>query len=66
MVLSIPLSKAPILTVFYITKTRLLKYIENFTTKKGKLSDKKKSDIVHISAQKIDCGYPLEPPPPPH
>ena len=23
---------------------------------------KKKSDIFHISAQNIDCGYPLEPP----
>ena len=22
----------------------------------------KNSDIVHISAQNIDCGYPLEPP----
>ena len=31
-------------------------------TTKGKLSDKKKSDIFHIPAQKIDCGYSLEPP----
>ena len=23
---------------------------------------KKKSDIFHIPAQNIDCGYPLEPP----
>ena len=38
-------------------KTRLFKYIENFTTKKGKFSDKKKSNIFHISAQNIDCGY---------
>ena len=30
--------------------------------KKGKFSDKKKSDIFHISAQNIDCGYSLEPP----
>ena len=46
-----------------ITKTRLFKYIENFTTKKKvKFSDKKKSDIFHISAQNIDCGYLLEPP----
>ena len=45
-----------------ITKTRLFKYIENFKTKKGKFSDKKKSDIFHISAQNIDCGYSLEPP----
>ena len=44
-----------------ITKTRLFKYIEHFTNKKGKFSDKK-SDIFHISAQNIDCGYSLEPP----
>ena len=44
-----------------ITKTRLYKYTENFTTKKGKFSDKS-SDIFHISAQNIDCGYSLEPP----
>ena len=46
---------------YKITKTRLFKYIENFTTKKGKFSDKK-SDIFHMSSQNIDCGYPLEPP----
>ena len=43
------------------------KYIENFTVKKGRYSNKKKkkkkSDIFHISAQNIDCGYSLEPPP---
>ena len=44
---------------FNITKTRLFKYIENFTTKKGKVSDKN-SVIFHISAQNIDCGYSLE------
>ena len=27
-----------------------------------KLSDKKNSDIFHISVQNIDCGYLLEPP----
>ena len=43
------------------TKTRLFKYIENFTTKNCKFSDKN-SDIFHISAQNIDCGYSLEPP----
>ena len=32
-----------------ITKTRLFKYIENFTTKNWKFSDKN-SDIFHISA----------------
>ena len=45
----------------HITKTRLFKYTENFTTKKWKFSDKN-SDIFHISAQNIDCGYSLEPP----
>ena len=33
----------------------LFKYIENFTTKNWKFSDKN-SDIFHISAQNIDCG----------
>ena len=41
---------------FLITKTRLFKYIENFTTKK-----EKKSDIFYIS-KNIDRGYSLEPP----
>ena len=46
-----------------ITKTRLFKCIENFTTKKWKFSDEKLwIDIFHISAQNIDCGYSLEPP----
>ena len=45
----------------YIRKTRLFKYIENFTTKKGKFSEKN-FNIFHISAQNIDCGYSLEPP----
>ena len=45
----------------HITKTPLFKYIENITTKNWKFSDKK-SDIFHISAQNIDCGYSLEPP----
>ena len=44
-----------------ITNTRLLKYIENFTTKNWKFLDKN-SDIFHISAHNIDCGYSLEPP----
>ena len=39
-----------------------IQYIENFTTKNGKFSDKKNSDIFHISAQNIDCRYSLEPP----
>ena len=44
---------------FSITKTRLFKYIENFASKNIKFSDKQ-SDIFHISAQNIDCGYSLE------
>ena len=32
-----------------------IEYIENFT-KKGKFSDKKKTNIFHIPAQNIDCG----------
>ena len=46
-----------------ITKTHLFKYIENFTSKNGKFSDKK-TDIFHISAQNIDCGYSLALPQP--
>ena len=42
-------------------KTRLFNYIENFTTKNWKLSNKN-SDIFHISAQNLDCGNSLEPP----
>ena len=47
---------------FDITSTRLFKYIENFTTKKWKKFQIKHSNIFHISAQNIDCGYSLEPP----
>ena len=36
-------------------------YIENFNTNYWKFSDKN-FDIFHIHAQKIDCGYSLEPP----
>ena len=32
-----------------------------FTVLKWKFSDKN-SDVIHISAQNIDCGYLLEPP----
>ena len=45
-----------------ITKTRLFKYMENFTSKKLKIFRYKNSDIFHITAQNIDCGYSLEPP----
>ena len=40
-----------------ITKTDLFKYIENFTTKNWKFSDKKKSDIFHISAQNLQSLF---------
>ena len=46
--------------VLDITKTRLFKYIENFTTKNWKFSDQH-SDIFQISAQNLNCGYSLEP-----
>ena len=46
----------------FITKTRLFKCTENFTTKKMAIFHIKYSDIFHISAQNIDCGYSLEPP----
>ena len=39
----------------HIMKTHLFKYIENFTTKKRKFSDKN-SNIFYISSQNIDCG----------
>ena len=54
-----------------IMKTRLFKYIENFTAKNKKKKNKKKKQtkkqiknslIFQISAQNIDCGYSLEPP----
>ena len=49
------------LVLICITKTRLFKYIESFTTKKGQFSDS--SDKFHIPAQNIDYGYTLESPP---
>ena len=45
-----------------ITKTRLFKYMESFTSKKTKIFQIKNSDIFHIFGQNIDCGYSLEPP----
>ena len=45
-----------------ITKTCLFKYTETFTKKKNENFQIKNSNIFHISAQNIDCGYPLEPP----
>ena len=52
----------PRLAELFITKTLLFKYIENFSSKNCKFSDKKKTDIFHISPQNIYCGYSLEPP----
>ena len=45
-----------------ITKTRLFKHIEYFTTKKKNKNLDKNSDTFNISAQNIDCGNSLEPP----
>ena len=45
-----------------ITKTRLFKNMENFTSKKTENFQMKNSGIFHISAQNIGCGYSLEPP----
>ena len=45
-----------------ITKTRLFKYIENFTSKKLENFQIKKTIFFIIFAQKINCGYSLEPP----
>ena len=45
-----------------ITKPRLFKYIENFTTSNCNFFQIKSSDIIPISAENIECGYPLEPP----
>ena len=42
-------------------KTCLFKYKENFSTKNENFHIKN-SDIFHVSAQNIDCGYSLEPP----
>ena len=50
------------ITYCFVTKTRLFKYIQNFTSKIWKFSDKKLWYFFHISAQNIDCWYSLEPP----
>ena len=39
-----------------------VEFMESFTSKKTKIFQIKNSDIFHISAQNIDCGYSLEPP----
>ena len=45
----------------FTTKTYLYKHTENFYHQNMEISDQN-SDIFHISAQNIDCWYPLEPP----
>ena len=50
-----------IFTLKTISKTRLFKYTEIFPQKNENFQIKN-SDIFHISAQNIDCGYSLEPP----
>ena len=47
------------LDFYSIAKTRLSKYIKNFSSKNWKFSDKN-SDISKISDQNIDCGYSLK------
>ena len=44
-----------------ITKTCLFKYLKVLPPKNN-FFQLKRSDIFHISAQNIDCGYSLEPP----
>ena len=45
-----------------LLKTRLFKYIKNFTTKKMKNFQIKNSGSFHVYVQNKDCGYFLEPP----
>ena len=45
-----------------ITKTRLFKYIENFTTKKNENFQIKILIFFIFPLKKINCGYSLEPP----
>ena len=42
--------------------SNILKILQKKKKKKKKIFSEKKSDIFHISAQNIDCGYLLEPP----
>ena len=47
----------------HITKTSLFKYILNILPSKKENFQIKILIFFHISAQNIDCGYSLEPPP---
>ena len=49
------------INLLYITKTRLFKYIENFTSKKIE-NFQIKTLIFFIFLLKTDCEYSLEPP----
>ena len=57
---SYDLGFVPYLILVFITKTCLFKYTENFIPPKNENFQIKISDIFHISAQNIDCGYLLE------
>ena len=50
-----------VLTEYHYENTPIQIYWKFYHQKKWKFSDKN-SDIFHISAQNIDCGYSLEPP----
>ena len=55
--------KVPLSGLHYsLRKHAYSKLLINFTTKKKASVQIKNSDIFHISAQNIDCGYSLEPP----
>ena len=56
------LLKPTYLDLHCITKTRLFKYIENFTSENWKFSDKKLWYFFIFLLKNIDCGYSLEPP----
>ena len=45
-----------------ISKTRLFTNILKILSPKNENFQMKNSDMFHISAQNIDCGYSLEPP----
>ena len=58
---NLPRVSSPFINNSYIMKTRLFKYIEILPPKTENFQIKN-SNIFHISAQNIDCGYSLEPP----
>ena len=47
---------------FYPLRKHAYSNILNFLPPKNENFQIKKSDVFHISAQNIDCGYSLEPP----